>query len=166
MYYPLMYRSEWAHVLIGRLWSSDGCTTLEKREDNSVTCQCTHLTSFAVLIQFTEHHTDDETAEGKALTLISQIGCAVSLFCLITTFSVFIYLEYVCPTFYYFILLELDQSEIRAFTKLDSCNIKGSTFIMFCEGCCLILMVKTSCKLFVTVFFFFTSMDDVVVWCK
>ena len=117
-----MYRSEWVHVLIGRLWSSDGCTTLRNRGDNSVTCHCTHLTSFAVLIQFTEHHTDDETFEGKALTLISQIGCAVSLFCLITTFSVFIYLEYVCPTFYNFILLELDQSEIRAFAKLDSCN--------------------------------------------
>ena len=117
-----MYRSEWVHVLIGRLWSSDGCTTLENRGDNSVTCQCTHLTSFAVLIQFTEHHTDDETAEGKALTLISQVGCAVSLFCLITTFSVFIYLEYVCPTFYNCILLELDQSKIWAFTKLG-CSI-------------------------------------------
>lgn len=54
------------------------------------------MTSFAVLMQYTEYNSDTDTVEGRTLMVISYIGCAVSLLCLIATFAVFIYLEYVC----------------------------------------------------------------------
>jgi len=80
-----------ATVLYYSLWLEDGCVT-EDTDTGDVLCKCNHLTSFAVLMRYTDYVAEEEM-ETTALTLIGYIGIAVSLFCLITTFSVFIYLE-------------------------------------------------------------------------
>uniref|UniRef100_A0A3P9DPN8 Uncharacterized protein n=1 Tax=Maylandia zebra TaxID=106582 RepID=A0A3P9DPN8_9CICH len=56
------------------LWITDGCQTVET--NNSITCQCTHLTFFAILMV---RHTSDV----NTLTYITSIGCGLSLFFLI-----------------------------------------------------------------------------------
>jgi len=80
-------------LIIDRLWLTHGCITMPAADH--VTCQCSHLTSFAVLMQYTEYKTSVNSAEGRALKLIGQIGCSVSLACLTLTFCVFVYLELV-----------------------------------------------------------------------
>ena len=74
-----------------RSWSSEGCNS--NITNDHVICSCDHLTSFAVLLQYTDYKTDPKLPEGQALTLIGQIGCAISVTALLVTFSIFLYLE-------------------------------------------------------------------------
>ncbi|XP_065906698.1 uncharacterized protein [Dysidea avara] len=69
-------------VQLGRAggWSREG-VRLDKDNSNEtrVTCFTTHLTSFAVLVTI---HDRSPATEDKALSIISFIGCAISLVCL------------------------------------------------------------------------------------
>lgn len=56
-------------------WTTEGCSTLGGI--NNVTCQCKHLTFFAVLMIPTDVI---PTADLTALTYITYIGCGLSLF--------------------------------------------------------------------------------------
>ncbi|KAH9525154.1 Adhesion G-protein coupled receptor D1 [Bulinus truncatus] len=61
------------------LWSTRGCTTESITKDH-VTCTCSHLTNFAVLmspVEMPEYNLE--------LSIISIIGCSVSLCCLVLT---------------------------------------------------------------------------------
>ncbi|XP_077327711.1 adhesion G protein-coupled receptor E5, partial [Lithobates pipiens] len=64
-------------------WSTEGCETL-KRDDYGVVCNCTHLTSFAILMAL-------NNIESWTLSLITKIGLSISIVCLsaaIITFCV------------------------------------------------------------------------------
>ncbi|CAI9609921.1 unnamed protein product [Staurois parvus] len=63
-------------------WSTEGCETLE-RHQHGVVCNCTHLTSFAILMAM-------GNIESWTLTLLTKIGLSISIVCLavaIITFS-------------------------------------------------------------------------------
>ncbi|XP_059507510.1 uncharacterized protein LOC125459918 [Stegostoma tigrinum] len=69
-------------------WSHSGCTTTITV--NEVTCQCNHLTFFAVLLQIDGNPPVDEKTL-KSLTYITWIGCGVSvIFTVITLIIHFI----------------------------------------------------------------------------
>ncbi|KAM7241796.1 hypothetical protein CapIbe_006267 [Capra ibex] len=58
-------------------WDTRGCWVTSTR-DNSTTCQCTHLSIFAVLMA---HYSVQE--EDPALTVITYVGLSLSLLCLL-----------------------------------------------------------------------------------
>ncbi|XP_066128153.1 adhesion G protein-coupled receptor E2-like isoform X2 [Saccopteryx bilineata] len=58
-------------------WATKGCRTMDTR-DSSTTCQCTHLSSFAVLMA---HY--DVQEENPALVVITYVGLSLSLLCLL-----------------------------------------------------------------------------------
>ncbi|XP_056284457.1 adhesion G protein-coupled receptor G3-like isoform X2 [Pseudoliparis swirei] len=51
------------------LWTKDGCQT--KINNDTITCECSHLTFFAILLS---------SSHVNSLTIITQIGCVVSMF--------------------------------------------------------------------------------------
>nr|XP_054597507.1 adhesion G-protein coupled receptor G5 isoform X1 [Nothobranchius furzeri]XP_054597508.1 adhesion G-protein coupled receptor G5 isoform X1 [Nothobranchius furzeri] len=57
-------------------WTTDGCQTVEV--NGSITCQCTHLTFFAILMSPTP--TNISATVYKTLTKITEAGCGVSMF--------------------------------------------------------------------------------------
>ncbi|XP_031569695.1 uncharacterized protein LOC116304162 isoform X2 [Actinia tenebrosa] len=63
-------------------WSRDGCS-LSSRDGSKITCECNHLTNFAVLM-------DISNVKGHEfpLRIISSVGCAVSLLGLVITLFV------------------------------------------------------------------------------
>ncbi|XP_044608465.2 adhesion G protein-coupled receptor E5 isoform X3 [Equus asinus] len=66
----------------GGHWATSGCRTLGSR-NNSTTCQCSHLSSFAVLMA----HYD---VEDELLALITTVGLALSLVCLLLCILTFL----------------------------------------------------------------------------
>ncbi|XP_045897377.1 adhesion G-protein coupled receptor G2-like, partial [Micropterus dolomieu] len=69
-------------------FSSNGCLTLWERDESQITCSCDHLTYFGVLL--VEVDAILPPADLKILTLITQIGCSLSLFALVITVLLFI----------------------------------------------------------------------------
>ncbi|CAG5928372.1 unnamed protein product, partial [Menidia menidia] len=57
-------------------WTDYGCLTIE--EESSVTCQCTHMTFFAILM--TPINETISSYDLNTLTIISQVGCGLSMF--------------------------------------------------------------------------------------
>ncbi|XP_065915770.1 adhesion G-protein coupled receptor D1-like [Dysidea avara] len=70
-------------------WSSTGLS-VETFDDTTITCTSTHLTSFAVLVDVSGASRKVPEAQRKALSIVSYIGCAVSLLCLIAAAILFI----------------------------------------------------------------------------
>ncbi|KAB0364645.1 hypothetical protein FD754_008801, partial [Muntiacus muntjak] len=58
-------------------WATRGCRTMDSGDD-STTCQCTHFSSFAVLMAYY-----DVQEEDPALTVITYVGLSLSLLCLL-----------------------------------------------------------------------------------
>ncbi|XP_077075517.1 adhesion G-protein coupled receptor G2 [Siphateles boraxobius] len=56
-------------------WTTEGCTTVP--DGNNITCNCNHLTFFAVLMNPTETVSQTDLV---ALTYITYIGCGLSMF--------------------------------------------------------------------------------------
>ncbi|KAL3883202.1 hypothetical protein ACJMK2_029492, partial [Sinanodonta woodiana] len=61
-------------------WSDEGCTFVSTSDDTTV-CQCDHLTNFAILMSPGKTPLKDQVP----LSIISIIGCAISIFCLLVT---------------------------------------------------------------------------------
>ncbi|KAM4542046.1 adhesion G-protein coupled receptor G5-like isoform 2-T2 [Odontesthes bonariensis] len=57
-------------------WVTDGCQTKETKEN--ITCQCSHLTFFAILLSPPSKNIS--TSDFKSLTYITSIGCGLSTF--------------------------------------------------------------------------------------
>ncbi|XP_036158644.1 adhesion G protein-coupled receptor E5 isoform X1 [Myotis myotis] len=66
----------------GGSWSTTGCKKLGS-SNNSITCQCSHLSSFAILMA----HYD---VEDLKLALITKVGLALSLVCLLLCILTFL----------------------------------------------------------------------------
>ncbi|KRY39703.1 Latrophilin-3 [Trichinella spiralis] len=63
-------------------WSTQGCSLLHHNKSHIV-CRCNHLTSFAVLMDV--HGVDVPAEDLATLSIITYIGCAVSVICLFAT---------------------------------------------------------------------------------
>ncbi|KAM6906807.1 adhesion G-protein coupled receptor G1-like [Lycodopsis pacificus] len=57
-------------------WTDDGCRTITNGTD--ITCECSHLTFFAILL--TPLNETILSADLKNLTIITQVGCGLSMF--------------------------------------------------------------------------------------
>ncbi|GMS86859.1 hypothetical protein PENTCL1PPCAC_9034, partial [Pristionchus entomophagus] len=66
-------------------WSTRGCQMLMTNLTTSV-CQCNHLTSFAILMDITGELSQ---LENTALDVVTVVGCAISIVCLLLSFLVF-----------------------------------------------------------------------------
>ncbi|XP_070567269.1 adhesion G-protein coupled receptor G6-like [Ptychodera flava] len=78
----------WDYTLNGGsgAWSSEGCAiSLEENDNNSVLCECDHLTNFALLVDIYNEGTNIDSTNKKALSIISYVGCMVSLISLALT---------------------------------------------------------------------------------
>ncbi|CAL1534942.1 unnamed protein product [Lymnaea stagnalis] len=65
------------------VWSTKGCRFLRSNKTH-VVCSCNHTTNFAVLMSAFASPDDS-----LALSIISAVGCAISLFCLVMTIIVY-----------------------------------------------------------------------------
>ncbi|XP_036315908.1 adhesion G protein-coupled receptor E5 isoform X8 [Pipistrellus kuhlii] len=72
----------WKGNASGGSWSTTGCRKLGSSE-NSITCECSHLSSFAILMAHYE-------VEDPTLTLITKLGLALSLVCLLLCILTFL----------------------------------------------------------------------------
>ncbi|XP_077977676.1 adhesion G-protein coupled receptor G6-like [Glandiceps talaboti] len=68
-------------------WSGDGCRISDSNTetDNVTICECDHLTNFALLMDIYGDSGNIDAANQKALSIISYIGCGISLFGLALT---------------------------------------------------------------------------------
>ncbi|XP_066910546.1 adhesion G-protein coupled receptor G6-like [Clytia hemisphaerica] len=67
----------------GNYWSTRGCTTLVNSK-NEVTCECNHLTNFAIL--FNVYQVDEDVLKSQeVLNYVSLIGCVLSIVGLLAT---------------------------------------------------------------------------------
>ncbi|XP_071789474.1 adhesion G-protein coupled receptor G7-like [Asterias amurensis] len=67
-------------------WSSEGCSKALVNNSRTV-CHCNHLTSFAVIVDIYGNQ------ENVVLSIISKIGCAVSVVALIITIITYLYIK-------------------------------------------------------------------------
>ncbi|CAI2336342.1 unnamed protein product [Caenorhabditis sp. 36 PRJEB53466] len=74
--------------LTERKWSTNGCT-LVSTSLNSSQCSCTHLTSFAILVDVSGQVGQFSGGLASALDVVSTIGCAISIVCLALSVCVF-----------------------------------------------------------------------------
>ncbi|KAK7906962.1 hypothetical protein WMY93_015574 [Mugilogobius chulae] len=58
------------------VWNNDGCETF--RSGNNITCRCTHMTFFAILL--TPLNDTISTYHLNTLTTITRVGCGISMF--------------------------------------------------------------------------------------
>uniref|UniRef100_A0A915PTL3 Uncharacterized protein n=1 Tax=Setaria digitata TaxID=48799 RepID=A0A915PTL3_9BILA len=72
-----------------KAWNEEGCKTLRTQND-STECSCTHLTSFAILMDITGVYSrDKESVVDEILNLTTIVGCAISIACLFLASLVF-----------------------------------------------------------------------------
>ncbi|XP_072178844.1 adhesion G-protein coupled receptor G6-like [Diadema setosum] len=66
-------------------WSSEGCRVLSS-EDNRTECECDHLTNFALLMDLYGVTSSYDDGHQRALSIISYVGCGLSIIGLTLTF--------------------------------------------------------------------------------
>ncbi|XP_070568357.1 adhesion G-protein coupled receptor G6-like [Ptychodera flava] len=67
-------------------WSGEGCAiSLEENDNYRVLCECDHLTNFALLVDIYNEGINIDSPNKKALSIISYVGCIVSLISLAMT---------------------------------------------------------------------------------
>ncbi|XP_077993992.1 adhesion G-protein coupled receptor D1-like [Glandiceps talaboti] len=71
-------------------WSTEGCEVTETSLEKTV-CSCNHLTNFACLMQPVD--IDISESHQNALSIITFLGCGVSLVSLFATFVIMVYLR-------------------------------------------------------------------------
>ncbi|XP_027706834.1 adhesion G protein-coupled receptor E3-like [Vombatus ursinus] len=73
----------WKSTHEGASWSTEGCYLL-KTNDTHTSCNCSHLSTFALLMAFTDQ------VEDGVLTVITYVGLSLSLLCLFLAALTFI----------------------------------------------------------------------------
>ncbi|XP_071497838.1 adhesion G-protein coupled receptor G6-like [Diadema antillarum] len=76
------YCAFWDVEALGGMWSREGCETQYLSRNKQVVCTCSHLTSFAVLL---DKHGD---VTSKPAHIIGQIGMYISIVCLVMTLCI------------------------------------------------------------------------------
>jgi hypothetical protein len=97
-------------------WSTAGCNTTVLNSTHSE-CECNHLTSFAVLVSSNGAESASESASphARALSIVTYIGVAVSLTCIVITIITVLSVEQLRTQLRYQILLNLVTSLGLAF---------------------------------------------------
>ncbi|XP_078354719.1 adhesion G protein-coupled receptor L4-like isoform X2 [Oculina patagonica] len=91
-------------------WSEEGCY-LTKRNSSHTTCECDHLTSFAVLMRIVDMPDNDVMKKHQfALSLISYIGISISIVALSISFLTFTFLRFRNTRHRYFVHANLALS--------------------------------------------------------
>eukprot|EP00057_Strongylocentrotus_purpuratus_P029689 XP_011684163.1 PREDICTED: probable G-protein coupled receptor 133 [Strongylocentrotus purpuratus] len=72
------------------IWSTSGCVTINET-GTGTRCECDHLTSFSILMKVTEY--DIPMIHGKVLSILTFIGCGVSIVCAILIVILFLCLR-------------------------------------------------------------------------
>ena len=67
-------------------WDTTGCKFLSQTKEGVVSCQCTHLTNFALLLDVYQ-----TVSNPLSLQVVTWIGCAISLVGLALTIFIFSY---------------------------------------------------------------------------
>ncbi|XP_028409034.1 adhesion G-protein coupled receptor D1-like [Dendronephthya gigantea] len=70
------------------LWSTEGCNVMSSNKTHTQ-CNCTHLTNFAILMQYRKVEVDNR--HRRALTILTNIGCSLSLIAIFVTVSIYIF---------------------------------------------------------------------------
>ncbi|XP_017706708.1 PREDICTED: adhesion G protein-coupled receptor E3 [Rhinopithecus bieti] len=73
----------WETTKQGGLWSRDGCFLIHVNKSHTM-CNCSHLSSFAVLMALTSQEED------PVLTIITYVGLSLSLLCLLVAALTFL----------------------------------------------------------------------------
>ncbi|XP_022097099.1 adhesion G protein-coupled receptor L2-like isoform X2 [Acanthaster planci] len=73
-------------------WSNNGCRLVSSNLTHSI-CACNHLTNFAILMDVTGTHTTIAPVHEKILTVLTYVGCAVSIVCLLLSFCAFTFFK-------------------------------------------------------------------------
>ena len=74
-------------------WSSEGCRRAKvPRYEGYVICECNHLTNFALLLDVSQK---DSFVNTKELSIVTLIGCGMSLAGLGITVAVYWYFRWV-----------------------------------------------------------------------
>ncbi|XP_077864329.1 adhesion G-protein coupled receptor G6-like [Saccoglossus kowalevskii] len=71
-------------------WSTDGCNVSGQSSHNVTTCECDHLTNFALLMDVYGTASEFDEGHQKALSIVSYIGCGISLLCMLLTLITFL----------------------------------------------------------------------------
>ncbi|XP_037361902.1 adhesion G protein-coupled receptor E5 isoform X2 [Talpa occidentalis] len=101
----------WKHDHVrGGHWATTGCRTLGSGS-NSTTCQCNHLSSFAILMA----HYD---VEDWRLTLITKVGLSLSVICLLLCILTFL------------LVRPIQSSRTTVHLHLCICLLVGSTIFL------------------------------------
>ncbi|CAI9728715.1 adhesion G-protein coupled receptor G6-like [Octopus vulgaris] len=66
-------------------WSTKGCNIYNIVQGERISCSCNHLTSFALLMDV---YGNEKDVDVKPISIISSIGCGISIVCLILTIIV------------------------------------------------------------------------------
>eukprot|EP00117_Sycon_ciliatum_P014811 scpid35386/ scgid3044/ Latrophilin-3; Calcium-independent alpha-latrotoxin receptor 3; Lectomedin-3 len=76
-------------------WRQDGCRAISSGKNPGMTsCECDHLTNFALLFVRDDVITSDGHGNaGRALTIITFVGSALSIICLLATVVIILYFK-------------------------------------------------------------------------
>ena len=75
-------------------WKTDGCMIIPSASSSTnVVCACTHLTNFAVLLDFQGNEAQISVANALALGEITTIGCSISVILMGCTMFIFLFFK-------------------------------------------------------------------------
>ncbi|XP_078574311.1 adhesion G protein-coupled receptor L2-like isoform X7 [Branchiostoma floridae x Branchiostoma japonicum] len=72
----------------GGFWSSKGCIKAKESNDTHTICECDHLTNFAILMDISGQGFTE--ADRFALSIITWVGCIISIVCLVFAICIFL----------------------------------------------------------------------------
>ena len=72
-------------------WSNKGCNVSKiQKYDGYLTCECDHLTNFALLLDISQTRSNKFSSDNKlGISIVTWIGCGVSMLGLVLTIITF-----------------------------------------------------------------------------
>lgn len=140
---------------VGGYWSDDGCF-VGRYNESHVTCNCYHLTNFAILMSVTEASKDLSATDEMALSLITIIGITISLGALIISFFSFMFIKTIRSlrnTVHKHLCVALFMAEIIFLFGIDKTGYK--------IGC---QVIAASLHYFFLVAFFIMGLEGIVLY--